>query len=419
MAGVSRRDLAPLRILYHHRVGSRDGQAVHIDELIHAFRALGHEVDVVAPPGFDQSSLGYEPRLFAWIRRRLPKAFYELIELSYNVPAYLRLRRALRRARPDLIYERHALFLFAGTLLGRRTGIPVFLEVNSPLARERAEFGGLALKRLAKRLEIWAWQRASRVLPVTRVLADMVGAAGVPADRIHVIPNGIDPDRFPRGNSAETAKATLGLSGKIVLGFTGFMRSWHGLDAVVDLLIQPRIPSTLHLLLIGDGSARPALEQQVVRLNVRHRVTFAGLVERQDVAKFVAAFDIALQPKVVEYASPLKLFEYMALEKAIVAPDQANIREVLTPDVDAVLFDPARPDHMARAILGLAGDPTLRERLGRAARATIGARGLTWRANAERITTLAQQGARAQREAYPVADAAQTLTAPGFSTEPD
>jgi glycosyltransferase involved in cell wall biosynthesis len=380
-----------LRILYHHRVGSRDGQAVHIDELIHAFQALGHEVVVVAPPDFEQSSLGYEPRLFAWIKKRLPKAFYELIELSYNVPAYLRLRRALQPARPDLIYERHGLFLFAGTLLGRRSGIPVFLEVNSPLARERAEFGGLALKRLAKRLEIWAWRHADHVLPVTRVLANIIGAAGVPPDRISVIPNGIDPDRFLRDYSAEAAKTAVGLSGKIVLGFTGFMRSWHGLDAVVQILAQPATPTALHLLLIGDGPARPALEQQAARLNVRHRVTFAGLVERQDVAKFVAAFDIALQPKVVEYASPLKLFEYMALGKAIVAPDQANIREALSPDVDAVLFDPEQPDDMARAILRLAGDPTLRERLGMAARGTIDARCLTWRANAERITALAQR----------------------------
>jgi glycosyltransferase involved in cell wall biosynthesis len=410
--------LIPLRILYHHRVASRDGQAVHIDELIHAFRELGHDIIVVAPPGFERSSLGHEPRLFAWIKRRLPTALYELIELSYNVPAYLRLRRALRRTKPDLIYERHGLFLVAGTLLGRRSGIPVFLEVNSPLAYERAAFGGLGLKRLASRMEIWAWRHATHVLPVSQVLANIVGAAGVPADRISLVPNGINPD-FLRGYCAETTKTALGLAGKTVLGFTGFMRTWHGLDAVLEILAQPGTPSSLHLLLIGDGPARPALEQQAALLNVRHRVTFAGLIERLDVAKLVAAFDIAIQPKVVEYASPLKLFEYMAAGKAIVAPDQANIREILAPDADAILFDPARPDDMARAILRLAADPALRERLGTAARLTIDARRLTWRANAERITALAQRGPQAQREASPAPDAAQAFTVRGAPTGPD
>lgn len=392
-----------MKILYHHRVGSRDGQAVHIDELIHGFRTLGHDVVVVAPGGFDRASLGYEPRLLAWIKQRLPKAVFELMELFYNVPAYIRLRRVLRQARPDLIYERHALFLCAGTLLGRRCGIPVFLEVNSPLARERAAFGGLALKALAKQLEIWTWRHADRVLPVTRVLATMISAAGVSVERISVIPNGIDPDRFAGNHDTGAAKAALGLSDKIVLGFTGFMRSWHGLDAAVNMLTLPRTPSSLHLLLVGDGPARPLLERQVERAGIRHRVTFTGLAKREHVPDLLAAFDIALQPKVVEYASPLKLFEYMALGKAIVAPDQPNIREILSPDVDAILFDSSRPADMVDAILRLAGDRSLRERVGTAAWKTIGARRLTWQANAERITALAQQCPQAEPEAPAIA----------------
>jgi glycosyltransferase involved in cell wall biosynthesis len=380
-----------VKILYHHRVGSRDGQAVHIDELIHAFRSLGHEVVVVAPPGFERSPLGHESRLIAWIKRRLPQAFYELIELGYNVPAYLRLRRALWRCRPDLIYERYGLFLIAGTLLGRRSGVPVFLEVNSPLAHERAQFGGLALKRLAQWLESWAWCRAGRVLPVTQVLAEAVGAVGVSPDQVTVIPNGIDPERFLRDYSSAAAKEAIGLSGKTVLGFTGFMRSWHGLETVIELLGRSTTPPSLHLLLIGDGPARPLLQQRAAQLNVMHRVTFAGLINRDDVAKLMAAFDIALLPKVVEYASPLKLFEYMALGKAIVAPDQPNIREVLTSNVNAVLFEPEQANEMASAILRLANDAGCRDRLGSAAHAAIDARGFTWRANAERIAALAQQ----------------------------
>jgi glycosyltransferase involved in cell wall biosynthesis len=380
-----------VKILYHHRVGSRDGQAVHIDELIHAFRALGHDVVVVAPPGFELSPIGHESRLAAWIKQRLPRVFFEVLELFYNLPAYLRLRRAVHGLRPDLIYERHGLFLIAGTLLGKRRSIPTFLEVNSPLARERAQFGGLTGKALADRLEKWAWRTAAHVLPVTEVLAKMIRDVGVPRSHVTVIPNGIDPDRFRCEGSAEGAKAAIGLSGKIVLGFTGFMRSWHGLETVVEILAQPETPPDLHLLLVGDGPEKPLLERRASDLRVTNRISFAGLVGRDDIAGYVAAFDIALVPKVVDYASPLKLFEYMALGKAIVAPDQPNIREVLTASIDAVLFDPGEPREMANAIVRLASDTELRDRLGKAAQATINARNFTWRANAERILALATQ----------------------------
>ena len=268
--------------------------------------------------------------------------------------------------------------------------MPVFLEVNSPLVRERAEFGGLVLEPLARRLETWAWRQATRVLPVTGVLAGMVSAAGVLADRITVIPNGIDPNRFPVYENSIARKAALGLADKIVLGFAGFIRSWHGLDRVLDMLAQPGTPSRLHFHVVGDGPTRLELEQQAGRLGIRDRVTFAGLVDRDAVASHVAAFDIALQPKSVAYASPLKLFEYMALGKAIVAPDQPNIREILTDEANALLFDPDRPAAMTAAILRLADDPALRERLGVAARSTISERQLTWRANAKRIIALAQ-----------------------------
>ena len=99
----------------------------------------------------------------------------------------------------------------------------------------------------------------------------------------------------------------------------------------------------------------------------------------------VAGFDIALQPRVVAYASPLKLFEYMAAGKAIVAPDQPNIREVLSDGETALLFDAAEAGAMWRAISRLAADATLRGTLGAGARGAIGRRDYTWRGNAERI----------------------------------
>jgi glycosyltransferase involved in cell wall biosynthesis len=382
-------DGRPLRILYHHRVRSRDGQTVHIDELVAALRGLGHKVAIVAPPGFAEAAFGAAPKRIDLLKAHLPKALYEGLELLYNIPASWRLYRAHRRFRPDVIYERCNLYFIAGTLLSALTRTPLLLEVNAPLAEERARYGGLGLPRFAGWLERLAWRRAGGVLPVTGVLAARLAAAGVDRSRILVLPNGIDPDRFLRPGDETAAKRRLGLEGRVVLGFTGFMREWHGLDAIIDLLASPDTPPALHLLLVGDGPVRRSLEAQADRQGVRDRVTFAGIVERDRIAGMLDAIDIALQPRAVAYASPLKLVEYMAAGKAIVAPDQPNLREVLDPEATALLYDPGDPPTLSAAILRLAADADLRRRLGAAAQRAVLDRGLTWRRNAERVAALA------------------------------
>src|SRR6185295_18205898 len=109
----------PLRILYSHRIQSRDGQSVHLEEMVAALRAQGHEVLVVGPGLYQQAEFGGESRLVALIRARLPAWIGTLAELAYNVPAFWRVWRAARRFRPELIYERYNLFYLAGVWLAR------------------------------------------------------------------------------------------------------------------------------------------------------------------------------------------------------------------------------------------------------------------------------------------------------------
>jgi glycosyltransferase involved in cell wall biosynthesis len=368
-----------MRILYSHRIQSRDGQSVHVEELIGALRQLGHEVLVVGPGFYDKADFGGESGLVSMIRSRLPRAVGELAELAYNLPAYRRLRMACRRFQPDLIYERYNLYHLAGTLLARRTGVALFLEVNAPLADERSQHGGLGLPRLAHRLERFVWRSADRVLAVTSVLKDVIAANGVPSARIEVVPNGIEPTRFANLPEPERGDDT------VVLGFVGFVRDWHGLDAVISAMAADRSGPLIRLEVVGDGPALASLQQQAAALGIADRVHFTGLVGHEAIPEMVAGFDIALQPRVVAYASPLKLFEYMAAGKAIVAPDQPNIREVLSDGETALLFDAAEAGAMWRAISRLAADATLRGTLGAGARAAIGRRDYTWRGNAERI----------------------------------
>jgi glycosyltransferase involved in cell wall biosynthesis len=371
-----------VRILYSHRIQSRDGQSVHVEALVAALRELGHEVLVVGPGFYEQAEFGGESSFVAALRARLPRALAELAELAYNAPAWLRVRLACRRFRPDLIYERYNLYYLAGTLVARRKGIPLFLEVNSPLVEERARHGGLGLPRLARWAERFVWRSADRVLAVTGVLKAMIAATGVPAQRIEVVPNGIDPARFAALPQRPAAPD------KVVLGFVGFVREWHGLDTVIAAMAADTA-TLLELVVVGDGPAVPALRQQAAALGVADRVQIVGLVAHEAIPGLVAGFDIALQPRVVAYASPLKLFEYMAAGKAIVAPDQPNIREVLVDGETALLFDPAASDTMWTAIRRLVADPLLRRGLGAAASAEIARRGYTWRANAERVVAWA------------------------------
>lgn len=378
-----------MKILYHHRTASKDGQAVHIEEMIASMRKLGHEVRVVAPDTGAEGQMGGGVGWVQRMRDALPHALYELLELAYSWVAYRRLAAAAEDFKPDLIYERYNLFLLAGVMLKKRRGIPLLLEVNAPLVHERSlHSGGLSLKRLARWAEGKAWREADYVLPVTRVLGEHVRAYGVPESRIVVIPNGINEEHFAAAPTPLEAKRARGLADRLVLGFTGFVREWHGMDKVIRWMATAEAPAHAHLLIVGDGPVRDELERLARELGIAERVTFTGVVHRDQVPAWVASFDIALQPAVVAYASPLKLMEYLALAKPVVAPRTPNLCEVLEDGENALLFDEGRAGALEQALSRLCADETLRLQLARGARDSIARLDLTWDGNARRVTAL-------------------------------
>jgi Glycosyltransferase len=369
------KDDVDMRILYSHRIQSRDGQSVHVEDLVAAFRAAGHEVMVVGPSFYDKTGFGAETTWVARLRAILPGAAGELAELAYNIPAWWRLRQAAVAFRPDVIYERYNLYYLAGMWVARERRIPFLVEVNAPLAEERIAHGGLRLGALARWAERAVWRTADRIFAVTHVLGARITAVGVAPDRLIITPNGIDLARFHERTAPPRPRA--------VLGFIGFVRPWHGLEPVIDEL--GRSAEKFDFVIAGEGPARSTLEAMVARYALQSHVHFAGLVPRDAVPGFLAGIDIALQPRAVDYASPLKLFEYMAAGCAIVAPDQPNLREILVDDETALLFEPENWGALWSCIARLAADPALRARLGAAARAEIIRRDLTWAGNARRI----------------------------------
>ena len=373
-----------MKILYHHRTLSKDGQNVHIEELIAAFRRAGHEVMVVGPAAHKEAEFGSDGGFLSKLRAALPRGIAELLEFGYSLLAFSKLWSAYRAFKPDVLYERYNLYMLAGAWLRAITGLPFIVEINAPLVLERSREPGLSLKWFARLCERYVWRKADLALPVTEVLGRQVQAAGVYASNIRVMPNGIDLHHFAAGRSGDKVRTRYGFEKKIVIGFTGFIREWHGLPAVIEVMKQLRHEYDVAFLVVGEGPGRKGLEQAARDHDLSVAVT--GVVGRADIPDHVAAFDIALQPKATEYASPLKLFEYMSLARAIIAPAQLNIREILTDHQDALLFAPDDVESFSKVLRQLIEDGALRARIGAAAAVTIHARDFTWDGNARRIT---------------------------------
>jgi glycosyltransferase involved in cell wall biosynthesis len=303
--------------------------------------------------------------------------------------------RAIRAHRPDFLYERYAANTFAGLSAARRCGIPFVLEVNSPLAREKAEHDGLFFRGLTAGIERRLCSRADVTLAVTGVLGRILEADGVPAGKVAVMPNGVRRG-FGDGATAGAGAAFrrgLGLPpDAVVAGFVGWFRAWHGLERLLEAAASEAWRrARIHLVLAGDGPAMPELRRRQAALGLGDRVTLCGPVPRRDIEAALAAFDIAVQPAVTPYACPMKILEYMAAGRAIVAPGSDNVRELLADGATALLCaggaEPGVED-LQSAVLRLAEDRELRQRLGGAARRRLRERGLFWEENARRVEEL-------------------------------
>jgi glycosyltransferase involved in cell wall biosynthesis len=392
-----------LRVLYHHRIRGIDGQAVHVRALLQALVAEGHEVREVAlvpvfgpaaeaTVGRDQGahSSEHRNRPLKWIDR-LPRPILELAEALYSLIAPPMIARAATRFHPDFIYERYAFGNVGGVLAGRRLGIPLVLEVNAPLADELARTHGVFFAVLARRLEALALRRADLICVVSEALRGIVLAGGARQGRVLVVPNGVDTQTFrplePERRAA--VRRDLGLPEQengqtLVLGFAGFVRKWHRLDLVLACLARPEFAGA-RLVVVGEGPHSRALARRAAELGIADRVLLLGARPHEEMPSLLAALDVALLPGIPCYASPLKLYEYMAVGLPVVAPDQENLREVLRHRENALLFAPDSCEALTAALMELKDDPDLRRRLGANARAAVLGEGRSWRGVARRV----------------------------------
>lgn len=375
-----------MRILYHHRTQGEEPESIHIAAIVNALRALGHEVRVVGPaPVGSHSSGATKPSLLGRIKRAAPRLIFEVLQLAYNLVVYLRIRRAVLEFQPDLIYERYALFNFAGVFYAKRRKIPLLLEVNTPYAQAWAQYYGLYLLRLARWIEKRTLLAAGHIITVTDVQQRMLVAEGVPVARISVCHNAIDPAWFdPVRHHDPEMRDRLGLSG-IVVGFVGTMNRWQGIPEFPKVLREVlRTCENVCFLFVGDGEFRAQLDNFCRAEGLDARVVFTGRKPHADIPALVATMDIAILLNSNDYGSPMKIFEYLGMGKAVVAPAVGPVKEVLREGETGLLITPGSAAEMAQAIIRLVRDAELRRRLGSAGRAYVTANH-TWHQNAVKV----------------------------------
>lgn len=381
-----------MRIVYHHRTRATDAARVHILEMVRAFREAGCEVSIASltPTERAPSEVRREVRQswFKTILLRIPFA-YEAAQLMYNVVAVPWLVSEILRRRADFIYERYCLFNASGVLASKLTGRPLVLEVNSPFAIEQYQEREIRALRLAKTMERNICSAASAVVTVSGPLRRILIENGIAPSKVLLMPNGVNIDHLQSGADGSALRKALGLENKVVIGFAGWFRKWHGLEFLVETFAAERLAELgARLLLIGDGPAMAGLRKRAAELKVEDRIIFTGPVMHEEIPPYLKIIDIAVQPAANEYCCPMKIIEYMGAAKAIVAPRQPNIEELLRDGHNALLFSPGEARELGQALTALVGNAARRAALGAAAFQEVLERGLLWRRNAERVMRL-------------------------------
>lgn len=382
-----------MKILYHHRTLGDGAEGIHIAEMINAFRELGHEVRVVSPIGDKTNVTNTKVSRFQRLKQMMPHFLFELVEVGYNLYGYQFLRKAIKEDRPDFIYDRYITFNASSILAGMRYNIPVILEVNAPLALERQNEDDekLYLNKMAHTFERWICSKANRTIVVSTPLKDYLVNIGVPESNIVVMPNGVNLRVFHPREKNTNILSDLGIHPEsIVFGFVGILRPWHGLDMLIDAFSEVSMTmKNCHLILVGDGPIKDKLQKHISELGLNDKVSITGRVSHNSIPDYISVMDIAISPKSTFYSSPMKVIEYMALSKVVIAPDKPNIHDIIEDDINGKLFKEGCCEALRDCMTSIANNREAQFDLGYNAMKKTKYK-LNWNANAQNIVRMAR-----------------------------
>lgn len=369
------------------------GCSIHVQCVIQTLLQQGHEVEL-----FAARIGGSAPPMLAdvWLHRlpKLPKgktqaeiAEREISALSAN----LDLRIALESRGPfDLVYERYSLWSCTGMEYAQSSNIPAVLEVNAPLIEEQSVHRGLVNQEEAKRMTQRALNASSVIVAVSAEVANYVTGFEIQPSKIHVIANGVDPERYPLEIKAIHPKSDP----EFVVGFVGTMKPWHDLPTLVKAfgLFHQAHPQA-RLLMVGDGPTRADIEAEAIAHSSPDAVIMPGLVPPEHIPGYLASMDVAVAPYAAQapcYFSPLKVYEAMAAGLPVVASETGQLAQLLQHGQNGMLYPPGDATALAEVLQYLWQTPQLRQQIGQKAREQVLSQH-TWDVIVRQILELAHQ----------------------------
>ncbi|ACB52148.1 glycosyl transferase, group 1 [Crocosphaera subtropica ATCC 51142] len=369
------------------------GCSIHVQEIIRGFLKQDHQVHLLSPRFGDDISDDLQTiKLHELLPiPKVAQGLREKIALSMNSE----IEAALDYAEPfDLVYERYSLWSYGGMEYARKKGIPGILEVNSPLILEQQKHRSLVHFQEAKTVAIKVFNAATSIIAVSDEVKNYVSQYVNNPDKIKVIPNGVNAERFHPKKITPHAYFTV--------GFVGSLKPWHGLPILLDAFEQfhHQYPQS-RLLIIGKGPESDRLQTEINQKNLNSVVQLTGPVPPYAIPFLLEQIDVAVAPYPPLdkfYFSPLKVYEYMAAGLPVVASNIGQIRDVIKHGNNGLLCPPGDSNALSEAFIRLMRSPQLRHQLGTSARQTI-LDHYTWDQVVEKILALAKEaGSREKGE---------------------
>jgi len=341
------------------------GASIHVQEMLRAFLKRGAEVTLFSPRMNDPVPVDLDLVHCRPLRGENRAAKPDPVaRATQQLALNPKVANALDTNAPfDLVYERYALFAHAAMEWAKQRGVPSILEVNSPLIEEQKQHRSLALEKEAATATSRAMQAAAQVIAVSPAVAEYCAGYGTEA---RVVPNGVNPDRFPVSASHK---------GPFTLGFLGTLKPWHDVDTLIEAfgLLVTDLPEA-RLLLVGDGPERERLMSRLSAMGLTDRAHFTGALPADQVAPELIRMSVGIacyrqnQPF---YFSPLKIYEYMAAGLPIIVSRTGGLEELTGSGQFGLDVPPEDPPALAAALLQLAINAERRMAMGAAARSHV------------------------------------------------
>ena len=322
------------------------GYGSHMRGMVNGFREEGHTVEILVlgnkPHSIDSSA--QTNSLKSILKKVLPKILWrtlkEIQQIRFDKHAARELRSAIQKFNPDAVYERSAWMSNGSVQVLKQFNLKHVVEINAPFEEEVKEFEKASsfISFIGKKKLKNLLQSADLVAPITSSLQKhIVKNYGVNPQKCFVVPNAIDKSEIQITESrVEDIRKIFNSTDKIVVGFVGSIFPYHGVDRLIHAVSKLN-NSDVSLLIVGDGYLIPELKEQASLLGLNSHVHFTGSVAKRDIYNYIAAMDIVTLPNTEWYCSPVKLFEYGALGKVVLAVNETGVSDVMT-DTDGMLF---------------------------------------------------------------------------------